>query len=66
MADALQQLAHGDTTIGGEGCISLIIDIQSMGTATTEANTELSSLLAQTQRHNQVLQALQVAIPVAV
>ena len=45
IADALHQLV-GEAPIGGEGGILSIIDTKLMGTAPTEGNTDLSSLMA--------------------
>ena len=62
MAEALQQLARGDTIIGGDGGIPPVIETKSMGTAPTEGNTEYSSLLAQSKRQSTALQALESTI----
>ena len=61
IADPLHQLA-GDATIGSEGGIPPIIDTKLMDTAPTEGNTDLLSLMAQTQQNNQVLQVLKAVI----
>lgn len=60
-ADTLQQLT-GDATIVGEGCILPTIDTKSMGIAPIEGNTDLPSLMVQTQQINQGLNVLKAAI----
>ena len=62
MADAIQQMVCGDTTISGEGGIPLVIDTKLMGTAPTEGNTNFFLLMAQQNQQHQVLQAMQAAV----
>ena len=62
IADALQQMVCGDTTIGGEGGIPPVIDTKSIDTAPTEGNTYISLLMAQQNQQHQALQAMQAAI----
>ena len=58
MADAIQQMVCGDTTISGEGGISPEIDTKSMDTAPTEGNIDFSLLMAQRKQQHQALQAM--------
>ena len=50
MTDVQQQMVRGDTKIGSEGGIPVIIDTKLMGTAPTEGSTDFSSLMSQ-QNH---------------
>ena len=63
IADTMQQIICGDTPIRVEDCIPFIIDMESVCTAPTENNTNLSSLMAQHyHQYNQALQVMQIAI----
>ena len=52
IADAIQQMVCGDTTLGGEGGVPPVIDTKLIGTAPTEGNTDFSLLMAQTNQQH--------------